>query len=911
MTRESLFLIDGSAIAYRSYFAFIRNPLVNSKGQNTSAVFGFLRFLFMIFDKENPDYLAVVFDPKGPTFRHKQYAAYKATREKMPDDMRDQIPMIHEVIDALNIARIEVDGFEADDVIGTIAKKAQQEGYEVFLVSGDKDFMQLVDEHIKLYKPRRTGTDVEVLDRNGVLEKVGLPPEKIVDYLGLMGDTSDNIPGVKGVGDKTAVKLIQEFGSLENALENAASVSRANVREHLVADREQALLSKQLVRIDTNVPVQYSWEALKRPDPDLDKLVPLLKEFEFTSLLDRFQTSQEAKAEVTYRIVRSGAEYQNLLSRLRSAGEFVIDLETTDKDPMRADAVGIAFSAQPDEAFYLPVQVEKHTAADGTIVREMFLKCPDDLFGSVSLNEELKPLLEDAAIKKMGHNIKYDMLVLRRHGVWVRGVSFDTMVASYLINPTVRQHNLDALALEHLNFVKIPTSDLIGKGKKQLSFADIDVERVAAYACEDADITLKLQRIFKEQLREGNLNELFKNVELPLIDVLQDVEHAGVSLDLDFLKQMSGKMQQRLDQLVAEIYDMAGEEFNINSTQQLGGILFDKLGLPKKRRTKTGYSTDAAVLEELAAIHDLPKKLLDYRELTKLKSTYVDALPNLVNPETGRLHTSYNQTVAATGRLSSSDPNLQNIPIRTEMGREIRRAFIPADKNHVILDADYSQVELRIMAHLSGDQVLIEAFRNEEDIHAKTACLVFGVSPEELTAEHRRRAKEVNFGIMYGMGTYGLATRLQISNEEARDFIENYFAQYPGVQDFIFRMHRQVEEKGYVTTLLNRRRFLPEIKSKNHSIREFARRTAVNTPIQGTAAELIKVAMINIWHKLNKAGYASKMIMQVHDELVFEVPEDEVEAMRALVKEEMETALKLDVPIKVDVGIGANWLEAH
>ena len=913
MPLKSLFLIDGSAIAYRSYFAFIKNPLINSKGQNTSAVFGFLRFLFMIMDNENPDYLAVIFDPKGPTFRHKQYPAYKATREKMPDDMRDQIPTIHEAIDALNIPRIEIDGFEADDVIGTIAKQAQSENLDVYLVSGDKDFMQLVDDHIKLYSPKRAGEAVEILDAAGVEEKVGVPPEKIVDYLGLMGDASDNVPGVKGVGKKTAVQLIREFGSLEQVLENAEQVKRANVRENLLASPDVALLSKKLVRIDTNVPLQMELEALKKADPRTDKMVDLMKELEFNSFLERFQTGQE-KTDAHYSIISTQEDFLKLKTALNAAKQFVIDLETTNKDPMRAEVVGIAFSFKPGEAFYLPVHVERRkTEQDGVtdMQREMFLKNDETLFATLSLNDALKPILENSNIKKIGHNIKYDMLVLERHGISMLGVSFDTMVASYLINPTLRQHNLDALALEHLNFVKIPTSDLIGKGKKQLSFADIDVERVAKYACEDADITLKLKQIFEPQLRSGNLEVLFNDVELPLIRVLLDVEKNGVSLDLDFLSRMSEKMGDKLTLLVEEIYEIAGEKFNINSTQQLGTILFEKLSLPRKKRTKTGYSTDAKVLEELAQIHELPKKLLEYRELTKLKSTYVDALPSLVNPETGRLHTSYNQTVAATGRLSSSDPNLQNIPIRTEIGREIRRAFIPGNENSVILDADYSQVELRIMAHLSGDPVLIEAFKNKEDIHTKTASLVFGMAPENLTPEHRRRAKEINFGIMYGMGVYGLASRLHISNEEARDFILNYFAQYTKVQEFIHKMHRQVEEKGYVTTLLNRRRYLPEIKSKNHNIREFAKRTAVNTPIQGTAAELIKVAMINIWKKLKAGNYQTKMIMQVHDELVFEVPKGELQDVQRLVKEEMESAMTLDVPIRADVGVGANWLEAH
>lgn len=909
MLKKSLFLIDGSAIAYRSYFAFIKNPLTNSRGENTSAIFGFLRFLFMIFDNEKPDYLAVIFDPKGPTFRHQQYKEYKATRQKMPDDMRSQVPHIHEFLKALNIPTLEVEGFEADDVIGTLAKTAQKKGFESYMVTGDKDFMQLVDSGIKMYNPKRAGEEVEILDEAGVESKVGLPPAKIIDYLALMGDTSDNIPGVPGIGPKTAVDLVREFGSVESVLENAEKVSRPKIRQNLQAHREVALLSKSLVTIDTDVPLDVELESFKCREPDHELVVKLIKEFEFTSLLERFNP-QNKTSEIEYKIVSSSEQLEEVVTSLKKAKFFVIDLQTTERDPMRAEIVGIALSWEPGRAFYIPVQVEKNKQQNSrTIKREMFLKGEGDLF-ALNLTEFLKPVLEDTRIKKSAHNIKYDMLVLSRHGIEMDGVSFDTMVGSFLLYPNLRQHNLDALALEHLGVVKISTSDLIGKGKKKISFAEVPIKDIAKYACEDADITFRLHQIFEPKLTKGKLLELFQDVEMPLIYVLKDVEQTGVSLDLNFLSEMSRTMQNKLGELVETIYKEAGGEFNINSTQQLGHILFEKLQLPKKKRTKTGYSTDVKVLEDLAKIHELPRTLIEYRELTKLKSTYVDALPSLVNPETGRLHTSYNQTIAATGRLSSSDPNLQNIPIRTELGREIRRAFIPADSDYVILDADYSQVELRVMAHLSKDPVLLEAFNNNEDIHAKTASLVFQVAPEDLTQEHRRKAKEVNFGIMYGMGVFGLATRLNISNEEAREFIANYFTLYAKVKEYIDAMHAQVEEKGFVTTLLNRTRYLPEIRSKNHNIREFAKRTAVNTPIQGTAAELIKVAMINIWKKLKEKNLKTKMIMQVHDELVFEAPKAEVEEVKVLVKHEMENALALDVPIKADVGVGPNWLEA-
>jgi DNA polymerase-1 len=912
-SKKKLYLIDGSALAYRSYFAFIRNPLYNSKGENTSAVFGFARFLLKILDEENPDYWAVVFDPPGPTFRHKQFKEYKATRQKMPVDMRDQIPRIHQVVEAMNIPMLEVSGYEADDVIGTLAKRAQKQGLEVYMVTGDKDFMQLIAPGIKMYNPKRAGEDAEVLDETRVQEKVGLPPTKIVDYFGLVGDTSDNIPGVPGVGEKTAVKLIQEFGTLEEVLNNAEKIGRANVRENLQTHKENALLSKKLVIIDTEVPVGIDLEMLKRKPLNNERIFVLFKDLEFSSLLDRFTTQKESQ-QAFYRVINTKEKLLDLSETLKKSDDFVIDLETTDKNPMRAEIVGIAFSVKSKEAYYVPVEIEKCASAHKSakqVEREMFLRVEGDLFGSVSVSKLLKPILEDAKITKCGHNIKYDMVVLSRYGIELVGLEFDTMVASYLINPTLRQHNLDALALEHLNYVKIPTSDLIGKGKKQLSMSEVSVDKVAQYACEDADITYRLRKIFEPQLKNSELYDLFKQVEIPLIHVLMDMEKTGIALDLEFLAEMSHKMEKQLEQLISSIYEMAGEEFNINSTQQLGRILFEKLQLPKLKRTKTGYSTDVNVLQELAKFHDLPKTLIEYRELTKLKSTYVDALPKLVNPETGRVHTSYNQTVAATGRLSSSDPNLQNIPIRTEIGREIRRAFVPADSEHVILAADYSQIELRIMAHLSKDPVLLEAFKQDEDIHTKTASLVFGVAPDEVTPEHRRKAKEINFGIMYGMGVYGLASRLDISREEAQQFITDYFIQYPKVNDFIIKTITEARQKGYVTTLLNRRRYLPDINSENRGRREFAERTAINTPIQGTAADLIKVAMIKIWHKLKAKKLQSKMIMQVHDELVFEVPKSEVEDVKELVRQEMEGAIELVVPIKVDVGVGPNWLEAY
>ena len=905
MKNNKLFLIDGSALAYRSYFAFVRNPLINSKGENTSAVFGFLNSLLKIIDEQQPEYLAAVFDTPEPTFRHELYPEYKATRQKMPDEMRDQLPRIKQVLEVLNIPVIEVPGMEADDVMGTLAKQAEQQKLETYLVTGDKDFFQLVSPLIRVYNPRRAGEEVEILDEKGVLQKIGLPPDKIVDYLSLMGDSSDNVPGVAGIGPKTAKEILGQFESIEDVYNNLDQVSRDAIRNKLTADREQAFLSRKLVTLDTQVPLPLSIEDLTRKAPDHDSAFNLIKELEFTSLLERF-TSTEKTEKVNYITIVATDQLKQFVAKLQSCQQFTFDLETTDVDPMKAEIVGLSFSWNEGEAYYIPAVSEKVAATTDLFTDNKFRGFP--LHTAL---QYLNPIFKNESIKKCGQNVKYDRLVLSRAGVEVKGVDFDTMVASYVVNPSLRQHNLDALALAYFNYQKIPTKSLIGTGKKQITMAEVPIEDVSRYACEDADFTQRLRHVLEPKIINFDLKQLFDEVEMPLVEVLMDMERNGVSLNVSLLGEMSKQLDQRLNQLIEKIYELAGVEFNINSTKQLAEVLFKKLELPVIRRTKTGPSTDVAVLETLAKEHQLPRELLEYRQLTKLKSTYVDALPRLINPKTGRVHTSYNQTVAATGRLSSSDPNLQNIPIRTEIGRKIREAFVPVDDNHVILDADYSQVELRIMAHLSQDPTLIKAFQDGKDIHRETAALVFKVSPEEVTDDMRRKAKEVNFGIMYGMGPYGLASRLEISQEEAEMFIINYFANYPKIQEFMAQSQGFARENGYVTTLLNRRRYLPDIHSDNRRVREFAERNAINTPIQGTAADLIKVAMINIFHRMKEQKLKTKMIMQVHDELVFEVPEKEVDTVEKLVRSEMENAIELSVPIKVDVGIAKNWLEAH
>jgi len=905
-----LFLLDGMALAYRSYFAFVRNPLINSKGINTSGVFGFASTLIRILKAEKPDYIAVVFDTSAPTFRHKRFPEYKATREKMPDELREQIPVIRHVVDAFSIPVIEKEGFEADDVIGTLARQAEARDMDVYMVTGDKDFMQLVSPQIKMYSMKRSEGEADILDPEGVQQKVGLPPEKIIDYLGLMGDTSDNVPGVPGVGPKTALALIQEFGSMQEVLDHVDRVSRKSVQEKLQQNREQALLSRELVTIHTNVPLDVEVHDLQAQPPDREALISLFQELEFHRLLDEISTFFEdapEEIEKQYHTVDTADAFDTFVRDLQKQSVFSLDLETTALEPMSAEIVGLSFSWNPGEAFYLPVRVPGEDTGD------LF---EDPKAQLQKILGTLKPVLENPEKRKCGQNIKYDMLVLKRHGIEVRGVDFDSMVAAYLIDPSARQYNIDALALQYLHYKKIPTKELIGTGRQQITMDLVSVDKISEYACEDADIAFRLRKVLEPRLEQDNLTSLFQEVEMPLVSVLMMLEENGVALDTDLLAAMSQDMQHQLDGIESAIYEMAGETFNINSTQQLGKILFEKLkvhellGGRKPRRTKTGYSTDVRVLESLSA-HPLPKKLLDYRQLTKLKSTYVDALPALICESTGRVHASFNQTVAATGRLSTSNPNLQNIPIRTELGREIRKAFVAQEPGWKLISADYSQIELRLMAHLSGDETLLESFKNGEDVHRRTASEIFDIAPESVTDDHRRQAKTINFGIMYGMGPYGLASRLSISNEEAQNFISAYFSRYPKVNEFIAQTIAAAYKQGFVTTLLNRRRYLPELKSDNRNIRDFGERTAVNTPIQGTAADMIKIAMIRIAERLQKENWQSRMILQIHDELLFECPETEIKKLNDLVKKEMEGAIRLRVPIQVDVGVGSSWFEAH
>ncbi|HUV30470.1 MAG TPA: DNA polymerase I [Acidobacteriota bacterium] len=900
--KKRVFLVDGSALFYRAYFAFIRNPLINSKGENTSATFGFVNSLLKIIREEEPDYLAVVFDTKHPTFRHKRYPEYKSTRAKMPEDLVEQLPRIHEAVQALNIPEFEVAGYEADDIIGTMAADCEKKGLEVWCVTGDKDFFQLVTDNVRIYNPRKVAESPEKLGREEVKARFGVYPEKVIDKLALMGDSSDNVPGVPGIGPKTADRLLEEFGSLANVLEQHERIKAKGVREKVAAHVEQARLSEELVTIDCAVPLQFQPESIARRPVDYEATKRLFLELEFFALLKELMPGEVAKevpegaapSRPDYRRVSSLDELRGLVEEFSKSREIAVDTETTSRNALDAELVGISIARRADYAYYIPLghssDPEKNLPFDDAL-------------------KIMKTLLEDPAVQKIGQNIKYDLHVFRRYGIEIKPVSFDTMVASYVLDPSSR-HSLDFLALRHFDHKMQPISDLIGSGKSQKTFDTVPVDKATSYAAEDADYTFRLRGVFAPLIDGKELQKLYYTVELPLIKVLASMEEAGIRVDVAFLSTLSRDMDGRLEKLCKEIYMVAGMEFNINSTQQLSHVLFEKLRLPPMGKTakKTGYSTDVRVLEQLAQTHEFPRLILDYRQLAKLKSTYIDAIPRLIRPATGRVHTSFNQTITTTGRLSSTDPNLQNIPIRTDEGRRIRKAFVPGDRDHVLLTADYSQVELRVLAHYSGDTGLIGAFRQAEDIHTRTAAEVYGVSLAKVTADMRRVAKTANFAVIYGVSAFGLSQQTGMTVEESRRFIDTYFQRYPGIKTYIEEIKQSARESGYVTTLYNRRRYLPEIRDKKAAVRQFAERTAINTPIQGTAADIIKVAMIRIFKEMK--GMRSRMVLQVHDELVFDVYKDELTDLREIVRTGMEKAVSLKVPLVADMGVGDNWLEA-
>ncbi len=888
---KTIYLIDGTAYIHRAYHAI--RGLTNSKGLPTNAIFGFTRMLIKLMEDRSPEYIGMFFDVKGPTFRHAMYKEYKANRPSMPEDMAVQIPYIKEITAAFNLPIIEMQGYEADDLIGTLARKAERDGFDVVMVTGDKDFMQLVTDKAAIWDPMKENT----IDLKAIRENFGIEPHQMIDVQGLSGDTADNIPGVPGIGQKTALDLVKTYNSMQELYEKLDTLTRKKQRENLENFKDQAFLSRELVTINTGVPVTQNLADFKVTAPDRKKLGELYKNLEFRQL----QQSVPEQADLSqkdYQAVMDMDALLKLISQLENSGLFALDTETTSVNPMQAKLVGLSFATKADQAFYIPCT-------------HNYLGAPKQLDLKEVL-DKLSPVLENPEIKKVGQNIKYDWMVLVRHGIDLQGVAFDTMLASYLLNPSKRAHNLDQIALDFLDHKTITYAQVAGKGKNALTFSQVLVDKAIPYACEDADITLMARDVLMSGLKELNLEELMETVEMPLVPVLLRMEMRGTGIDVDRLQELSKSFKQELDALEGSIHGLAGDAFNIKSSQQLGRILFDKLQLPvqKKTKKKTGYSTDVNVLTALAEYHELPALILKHRTLAKLKSTYTDALIDLVNPDTGRLHTSYNQSVAATGRLSSSDPNLQNIPIRTEEGRKIRQAFVPR-KDWYLVSADYSQVELRILAHCSADEILIKAFQEDEDIHTRTACEVFQLEPESMTAELRRQAKAINFGIIYGMSAFGLSRQLDISNKMARTYIDHYFARYQGVKRFMDQTITDARKTCRTSTLLGRIRLLPDIESKNAMVRQAAERTAINTPIQGSAADLIKVAMIKVDEALIEKKLASAMLLTVHDELVFEVPPDELEILTRLVRNIMEGVWELTVPLKVNLSRGFNWDEAH
>lgn len=920
-----LFLIDAYALIYRSYYAFIKNPRVNSKGLNTSAIFGFINTLEEVLKKENPSHIAVAFDPAGPTFRHEAYEKYKAQRQETPEDIRIAVPIIKKIISAYNIKILEIAGFEADDVVGTVAKQAEKEDMDVYMMTPDKDYGQLTSERIFMYKPKFAGNGFDILDSKAIMEKYNLSsPLLMIDLLGLMGDASDNIPGCPGVGAKTAEKLISDYGIIENILENTSKI-KGTLKDKLETNKEQILFSKFLATIKIDVPFDFKKEEFERKPIDEEKIENLFEELEFRTLINRvlkretkvapkkdeaqgnlfaeftdnqpeekkYSNLNELKDMVySYHLIDSEIEMINLRDKLLSHDSCSFDTETTGVNPIESEIVGMSFALKEGEAYYVAISPKFEEA-----------KKQIEIF---------KDFLENENITKIGQNIKYDIIVLKKYGINVKGKLFDTMIAHYLLNPELR-HNMDYMAETHLNYKTIHIDELIGpRGKNQLNMRNLEPIAIRDYACEDADVTLKLKNILEKEIEKNDLKKLFYEIELPLIYVLADMEYTGVLLDTKALKESSDTLTKNMSDIEQEIFALADFEFNINSTKQVGEVLFDRLKIvDKPKKTKTGqYTTSEETLESLKDVHPIVSKILEYRSLKKLLSTYIDALPLLIDKHDKKVHTSYNQTVTATGRLSSSNPNLQNIPIRDAQGKEIRKAFIP-DNGCTFYSADYSQIELRIMAHLSQDPHMIEAFNSGEDIHAATAAKIYKTPIGEVTGDMRRKAKTANFGIIYGISVFGLAERLSIPRSESKILIDGYFESYPKVKEYMDNIIVQARETGYVETILGRKRFLPDINSRNTTVRGYAERNAINAPIQGSAADIIKIAMNNIFERFEKDGLQSKMILQVHDELNFNVVNDELSHVEQIVIEEMEKAYKLSIPLKADSGTGKNWLEAH
>lgn len=920
---KKFYLLDAYALIYRAYYGLIRSPRINSKGQNTSAIFGFLTTLNEVLQKEQPDLLAIGFDPAGHTFRHELFPEYKAQREATPEDIKKAVPIIKDLIKAYRIPILEVPGFEADDVIGTMAKAAVSKGYEVRMITPDKDYAQLVEPNLLMQRPGHGNAPWEILGPQEVCEKYGLQsPLQVIDYLALMGDAADNIPGCPGVGPKTATTLLQQFGSCEDIIAHSSELKGA-VRKKIEEHVDEIKLSKILTTIKTDVPLQYDFEQFKIEEPDKEALRQIFTELEFRSFLTKLdgpqKSSKSAPVELSlfgsestedkgndserlfsrlenlsyeYKLVDNETEAKELANFLLTNEIFSLDTETTSIEALDAKLVGLSFSTEDFRAWYVPVSRETEKAKK---ILEIF-----------------RPVYENPKILKVGQNLKYDLTVLANYGIHLSGPLFDTMLAHYLIQSELR-HNMDYLAEIYLNYKTIHIEELIGpKGRGQKNMGDLEPKDIYKYACEDADVTLRLMKPLAKELRKNSLEEVFQNIEMPLMPVLARMERNGVVLDTETLKEVENDFTARLQTLEKDIYELAGHEFTINSPRQVGEVLFGELKLSEKvKKTKSGqYSTSEEVLRDLHSKHPIVQKILDYRGLKKLLSTYVEALPKLINPATGHIHTSFNQAVTATGRLSSSNPNLQNIPVRGEDGREIRKAFIP-EAGEIFFSADYSQIELRIMAHLSGDEHMIEAFNAGHDVHAATAARIFHKDIKDISKDERRKAKTANFGIIYGISAFGLAERMDVSRTEAKELIDSYFEMYPKIKDYISKAVDTAREKGYIETEFGRRRYLPDINSRNAVVRGYAERNAVNAPIQGTAADIIKIAMIRVQQRLDAEGCKARMMLQVHDELNFSVPTDEFDKVKRIVIEEMQGAYKMSVPLEADCGEGKNWLEAH
>lgn len=918
--KRKLFLLDAFALIYRSYYAFIRNPRFNSRGVNTSAMLGFTNTLVQLLENENPDHIAVVFDVSAPTFRHKMFPEYKANRDEMPEDLRKSVPYIRNIIQAFRIPIIEMEGYEADDVIGTLAKKAEEEGFTTYMMTPDKDYAQLVSDHIYMYKPGKSGSDNEIWGISEVKENFGIEnPLQVIDILGLMGDASDNIPGCPGIGPKTAEKLIADFGSIDGVYRNLDQL-KGKQKESLAEFEEQVRLSKVLATIVCDVPIEFQKDSLVRNEIDRNALLTVFNDLEFHSVSERLKLKESAKTETavqgtlfgdapvaesvlkhntidsvphSYYLVENEMQRASLRAELSVQKEFCFDTETTGLETQSAEIVCMSFAFRTHEAYCVLIPKKREEAQ--------------------KVINEFREIFEDEHITKIGQNIKYDMLMLSNYGIKVQGPLYDTMLAHYLIQPELK-HNLDTLCENYLNYTKIPTEELIGKkGKIQQSMRSVPVDKLRDYACEDADLTFQLKQAIDPDLDKYEVRELFETVEMPLVPVLVHMENAGVCINTSELKNYAVILRGQIITIEKEIIELAGEEFNVSSPKQLGPILFEKLKIDSNTKlTKTKqYSTSEEVLVRLADRHPIVNKILEYRGLKKLLSTYVEALPEMVNPVTGKIHTSYNQAIAATGRLSSVNPNLQNIPIRDESGREIRKAFIPSDENHVFLSADYSQIELRIMAAISQDSEMIKAFREGKDVHTITASKIYHISENEVNQEMRRKAKTANFGIIYGISAFGLSQRLNISRSEAKELIDGYFENFPGIRDFMEKQIEHARNQGFVKTIKGRKRYLSDINSANAVVRGMAERNAINAPIQGSAADIIKIAMINIYRQFEEKKLSSKMVMQVHDELNFDVYKPELQMVREIVKSEMENAVQIGIPLTVEMNDADNWLDAH